>query len=66
MANKRPGAPASREAVVRNLHEAVRSYIASYGGNASRIGPINIVAHKALSYDVVIHCVGRRPAEILD
>lgn len=51
MANKRPGGPAIKEAVVHNLHEAVRSYIESYGGNASLIGPIDIVAHKALSYD---------------
>jgi hypothetical protein len=51
-----------REKLVDNLHAAVRAYIEGNGGNLSVIGPIEIVAHKPLSFDLVIHCVGQLPS----
>jgi hypothetical protein len=55
MPKKEPDA----EKVVDNLHAAVRAFIEARGGNLSQIGPVEIVTHKALSFDVVIRCVGR-------
>jgi hypothetical protein len=60
MASKR-SQPIDKEKLVEDLHHAVRAFVESNGGKLSVIGPIEIVPHKALVFDLVIHCVGQRP-----
>jgi hypothetical protein len=60
MAAKR-SQPVDKEKLVDDLHHAVRAFVEGNGGDLSVIGPIEIVAHKPLSFDSVIHCVGQRP-----
>jgi hypothetical protein len=39
----------------------VKAFVEGNGGKLSVIGPIEIVPHKPLVFDLVIHCVGHRP-----
>ena len=60
MAAKR-SQPVDKEKLVEDLHRAVRAFVEGNGGKLSVIGPIEIVPHKPLVFDLVIHCVGQRP-----
>jgi hypothetical protein len=52
--------PVDREKLVEDLHRAVRAFVEGNGGKLSVVGPIELVPHKALVFDLVIHCVGQR------
>lgn len=53
--------PIDREKLVGDLHKAVQAYIEGNGGKLSIVGPMEIVTHKPMSFELVIHCVGQRP-----
>ena len=60
MASKRSQS-VDKEKLVEDLRHAVRAFVESNGGKLSVNGSIEIVPHKALVFDLVIHCVGQRP-----
>ena len=53
--------PKDPEKLVDAVHEAVRAFVEGNGGRLSVVGPIEIVEHKALVFDVVVRCVGQPP-----
>lgn len=53
--------PANPENLINDLHNAVQAYVEGNGGKLWVIGQLEIVPHKATSFDLVIPCVGQRP-----
>jgi hypothetical protein len=53
--------PVDKDKLVEDLDHAVRAFVEGNGGKLSVIGRFEIVPHKALVFDLVIHCVGQRP-----
>jgi len=60
MPNKR-AATVNKEQLVDNIHAAIRAYIEAGNGKALAIGPLEVVLHKGMEFDIVIRCIGTRP-----